>query len=827
MTSEENFNPSDAVIGLGRYIDEILEHSPRPRFLGCRIKQVGSIEETSLSLLQGINVLYGKNGAGKSQIIDAVSNLASGNTAIATSHSTLFFEWIRPIVSSNKYGFENFEGNPWSKFKRAPVVDDAYNIGLGSEELSVWVNTFNVWAMQAILYFCFIDSNESTEANDLLNFVLQTLLNLQNEPELDGSHETDGEPDDLRTHELPSSPIVENIGLLLETYGTHPDAEADYWNGAFRRHLMAMYHAATTSHCWSVPHEDDNEDSEEVTIKPLALLLLEAATRGRFVVEVRGQKLTLGLVSDVTPPSLMSELVNDAVLEMREMDEASASMVESFYEPIGEFGWMLFEGWYDLPEPNWWEGIIWSTEVEAPSIAYVLRENSRTLDEISLESISASCRHLIVNEPFQTLFERMSVFREKKMDLTSTEVDSRFESLIEKDSPGFVHAAARERLSDICSRANHILKELLENSPVIEGKFRSIYQWGSDGLVEWSGIDQAGIRMPLTNFSYAQNRWINFAIEVASIQDDCPLRLICLDEPEAGLHRRAERYLARGLANVVRSNNLTLLMATHSPEFLGLEGALLNHVHRDANGRTVVESLTNDLSSRLDDLGLDKSDLLQLCRLVLVVEGQHDLIVLQQLLGEELRLLGVEVLALRGLRNLKNASDAQLLFRFTDADVVYLADNENNERVSSIWHRAQAAPYEDALEILSEMTRGSANSEAVFLREFAALAHGFDASDRIHLAAVSKGDIIEYLPIEFFVDESFGVKDWDELRRNWEKLGTKKSLKAWMTQSFGSKFSDEVVRQAASAMDEVPEDLVNLLEMVRELIANRIKIQSS
>ena len=819
MATEDGITPPDAVIGLRRFIDGILEDSPRPRLLGCRIKEVGSIEETSLSLSQGFNVLYGKNGAGKSQIIDAVSYLASGDMAIASSQSTLFFEWTRPIVPTDKHRFQRYEGNPWPKFEGAPKISDAYNIGIGSNELEAWADTFNKWVMQAILHLCVSGSNETVEDNALFSYVITTLLYSQDE--LEQSDPAEGDEDDPETLDFTASPITETLSFLPEVSDMPPEKQREYWNGAFRRHLMATYHAASTAHCWTVPHEEEDEATEEVTIKTLALLLLEAAVHGRFVVEVNNSKLTLGLVSDVTPPSLMSELVSDAVSEMKEMARSDADMVECFYGPIGEFGSMMFEAWYELPAPNWWEGIIWSTEIEASSVAYVLREKSRTLDEISVESISASCSHLYPAEQFMTRFERMRLNQERKMDITSAEVDPRFESLIDRSSLNFVHEVAQEHLSSICSRANQILVELLENPPVVEGSFRSIYEWGSHGLVDWSAVDQSGIRMPLPNFSSAQNRWINFAIEVASISDDCPLRLICLDEPEAGLHRRAERFLARGLANVVRSNNLTALIATHSPEFLGLEGAILNHVHRDAQGHTVIESLTTDLSTRLNDLGLDKSDLLQLCRVVLVVEGQHDLIVLQCLLGEELRSLGVELLALRGLRNLKNASDAQLLFRFTDADVVYLADNENSERISSIWYRAQAVPYEEALEILSEMTRGSTNSEAVFLKEFAALAHGFDARSRIHFAAVSKGDIIEYLPIEYFVNESFRIKDWAELRRNWEKSGTKKSLKAWMTLSFGSEFSDEVIREAASAMDSVPDDFVSLLESVRKIASKR------
>jgi energy-coupling factor transporter ATP-binding protein EcfA2 len=772
-----------------------------------------------VSLLHGINVLYGKNGAGKSQIIDAVSKLASGDVSIASSHSALYFEWARPIVTSDQNQFELYEGNPWPRFERAPVIDDAYNIGLGSDELPVWANTFNRWAMQAILYLCLIDSDETTNQNDLLHYVMRTLLNIEDELEDSTPNTNDGA--DSADRSLPASPIVENIGFLTEVFGVNPTDQSDYWNGAFRRHLVAMYHAASTGHCWTVPQDDEEEDSDVFTVKQIALLLLEAAVRGRFVVQVRSQKLTLGLVSDITPPSLMSELISEAVSELEDMERPDASMVESFFEPVGEFGAGIFADWYETPYPNWWEGIIWSTEVEASSIAYVLREKARTLEEIVLDSLVESCSHRYPAEQFMTLFERMRVSRERKMDLTTSDMDRRFEALIDRTSSNFVHNDAQERLLRICARANQILQELLENPPVIEGKIRNIYQWGSYGLVDWSGVDQAGIRMPLANFSFAQNRWINFAIEVASIPDDCPMRLVCLDEPEAGLHRRAERYLARGLANVVQSNNLTALIATHSPEFLGLEGVQLNHVHRDAQGHTVIETLTSDLTSHLHELGLDKSDLLQLCRVVLVVEGQHDLIVLQRLVGEELRVLGVEVLALRGLRNLKNASDAQLLFRFTDADVIYLADNENHERISSIWYRAQAVPHKDALEILSELTRGSSNSEAVFLKEFASLAHGFEAKNRIHLAAVSKGDIIEYLPIEYFIAESSGVQDWAELRRRWTASGAKKSLKAWMSETFGSDFSDAVIGEAASAMDSVPEDFVRLLENVRKISSNR------
>jgi len=350
--------------------------------------------------------------------------------------------------------------------------------------------------------------------------------------------------------------------------------------------------------------------------------------------------------------------------------------------------------------------------------------------------------------------------------------------------------------------------------------------WNSDGVVEWSATDNAGLTMPIDLLSTAQQRWVKLAVEIASIPDNCPIRLVCIDEPEAGLHRRAERFMARGLQKIVTSQSLTLVIATHSPEFLGISDARLHHVHRNANGKTEIESLTNDLRQHLEEFGLDKVDLLQMCRMFLVVEGQHDAIVLGELIGDDLTRMGVEVVALRGLRNLKNASDAQLLFRFTDASVLYLSDNENHDRVSNIWNEARNASPEMAIEILSEISKGNKNSEAVFLREFATLAHTLDAKERIHLAALAYGDIIEYLPLQFFVPPTSGHVSWSQVRQAFAGSGTKKSMKTWMSGQYGSDFSDETIRTAVRSMDDIPEEFTKLLAFVRSIIEESVRKDS-
>lgn len=817
MNADDLGKSAEAMLLLRRFAEDANARPRRPRILGCRIEDFGPIENLSIELREGLNVLYGKNGAGKSQIIDAISQLASATTKDKYSGNSLFFEWTRPGLDPQLSPFENSEFSPWTRITGSPQIDDAYNLGLNAEEFPQWAHTFNQWAIHSLMFLALATVDENLTDDEFFSRIYDEYFGDDDEEKVeeDKPEEEPSKPQEKIS--LPISPITEALDFVMQVRGTSSSEILDYWDGPFRRHLFAMYHAATTNHGWTVPHEvEDGEDP--LAFVDLSLLLLEAAVKGRFALKHSEGKLIIGMVSDVTPPSLMSETISMATSEMVEEDEDDPSMVNSLYEPMGEWGSLLFSDWHELLNPNWWEGIIWPTRIEAGAVAYVLRENELSLKTITTRALMHSHGALPDPEAGISIVEILRQNRENRSDLTMQGPDIAFDYLIDRTQPDLISEHAKDQLDAIRVKANEILKLLLETPPTLDCQFRPIFQWESEGVVLWSAIDQSGIKMPIDMFSFAQVRWIRFAVEIASVPGNCPIRLICLDEPEAGLHRRAEKYLASGLQKLCAMENLTMVVATHSPEFLGLRDIPLNHVHRDAHGKTTIERLSEELEDRIDDFGLNRSDLLQLCRLVLVVEGQHDLIVLQELIGPELRSLGVEIMALRGLKNLKNASDAQLLFRFTDADVMYLTDNEDNDRVNSIWVRAQSAPAEQALDVLAEFTRGSANSEAVFIKEFAALALDFKARERIHLAAVSKPDIIEYLPISHFVNESFGISDWETARALWEKSKTKKNFKSWLALSYGSSFDDNTIRDATKSMDHIPTDFTDLLTSVHNLL---------
>lgn len=132
--------------------------------------------------------------------------------------------------------------------------------------------------------------------------------------------------------------------------------------------------------------------------------------------------------------------------------------------------------------------------------------------------------------------------------------------------------------------------------------------------------------------------------------------LLIIDEPELHLHAEAQREVSTWLLERA-SEGATVIVATHSPVLLGLppDRALLLRVDRDDIGQTKVSRFRDVLGELKDDskrLGVERADWLQVVRGIVVVEGEHDLKVLRKLFGEE---LADERLALHAIRGTKNA----------------------------------------------------------------------------------------------------------------------------------------------------------------------------
>src|SRR5262249_29518355 len=162
----------------------------------------------------------------------------------------------------------------------------------------------------------------------------------------------------------------------------------------------------------------------------------------------------------------------------------------------------------------------------------------------------------------------------------------------------------------------------------------------------------------IVNLSHAQSRWAVLSIRLGLAKLVGSIRsVIVIDEPERALHRRAERRLAYALREMANEFAVPVIVATHSPAFLEDRRATLHHVSRDTYGWTVTSPVPKQLLSHIEDLGLDVADLLQFCRVILLVEGQHELVIFRTLFGDRLAAAGIELFSVRGARSLRTAAE--------------------------------------------------------------------------------------------------------------------------------------------------------------------------
>ena len=377
---------------------------------------------------------------------------------------------------------------------------------------------------------------------------------------------------------------------------------------------------------------------------------------------------------------------------------------------------------------------------------------------------------------------------------------------------------------DLQDKVNVVYRQLLRDAPTLELIWSPPASWlAGIAPLRWtsrgkrSGPDGAGA-IPVAELSRAERRWAEVAIEwvLRQATGTKPL-VVLLDEPEAALHRTAEEHLAQGLASSSDRCDY-MILATHSPFLLDHDRMSPVRVHSVA-GVTHADRLERlDLES-LTELGLHPSDLLRRPRVILLVEGRHDEIILKELLGEEFHRLRVETLPVYAGRNMPHALEGRVLFDFTEAHIVALVDNLKADTVSTAWAEALALRDSDGPEAAGDLLRqrlsASQASENKFLAGFLSRAIDRGREARVSPFALSLPDIPWYLPVDSFVPDA---RSWAELDARRRKAAPDTALKAWLEQTHPTcKFDDETLRAACSRLDHIPEDFTSLLEHCRQV----------
>lgn len=371
--------------------------------------------------------------------------------------------------------------------------------------------------------------------------------------------------------------------------------------------------------------------------------------------------------------------------------------------------------------------------------------------------------------------------------------------------------------------ANAAYSSLLQDAPRLMLEVRKLGRWAIEGAVHWQVAYSKYVRVPVAELSRAESRWARIAVRRA-LDLSGGTSAVVIDEPEAALHRVAERHMARGLDGLTTLGP-QVVVATHSPEVLNTQSTGCIHVAKH-DGLTHVGQMPHLGPETLAELGLSPSDLLGLYRIFLLVEGEHDAIVIETLCREFLDAARVKIIPMRGGKKLPGTIESQLLFDLSDAHLVAVLDSVRAEDITAAWMEAQtrylSGDAEGAIDFLAHVFNEKRVMEHEWITKWLSRALQKGVHSRMNPYGLAARDIVEYLPVGLLVPKA--DKPWDELRREHDAamptLDRTKRLhefKTWLTHTYKADISVSNVRRAAESVTEVPEELWNLGYHLREI----------
>ena len=386
-----------------------------------------------------------------------------------------------------------------------------------------------------------------------------------------------------------------------------------------------------------------------------------------------------------------------------------------------------------------------------------------------------------------------------------------FEAIV--DDMYDIRPQVAERITELNESVNTVLALLLEDPPVVSLTLEHPNRW-LDGTspFRWIASDRDSLtEVPITSLSDYQYRWTLFALGLATSTAGDTEMILLVDEPERAAHPRAVDRLSTGLAEVADRLDATIFAATHSPRMLDDSDRRLVHVARDSRGRTCVSTLEPWLSTDTNALrevhGMSPSDLLQLTRRFLVVEGQHEIAALEVLIGDELAKQSVRMVAMRGTKNLLSLLDSQFLMHYSDAPFTILVDNVAAGKVRKVLDGLRSdRPNVGA--VMKPLSDGSPEEQTI--AELLSGAHRAGRLDRIEIFGLKERDIIRYLPASSFITDADSWREVDQRRDR--SLLFKDGLRA-----LGAQVSVAAVRRAAQSMDTIPAELGALLQACSQM----------
>jgi len=790
--------------------------APAQRIIGARIRDLEPIEQVDIALDPRFNVLYGLNGVGKSRLLHALSIDPS-----LTRSATIELHLSAPPGPVEPEHLERWldasPGNPW-KLMLGETQDGTPFPGVPENGPVAHLMIPVYEAARAILdrRHAQLPRHAQAVVFRLLEASAQTPQHLH---ELTGSSTLTRFVDAAVQVALDGRFIVrlDSGYLTLELAAERPDAHTTL-SGiiAENRHRVL-------------------QSSGVIDVKEL---------RNRLINEL-DQSMDW---QDVDAPDDFMMAALASMLEDRWMQAA----LESCFHPLLRAGIPgLLEDAGVGHHPAWHAAPL--LDVYVPI----------RLDETLGISILPEWRTTDLEELQRTTFAQLPPLLERIGGSTTPDRD--FGIVASRDGRAVFETnyANDADVSSIEWLANSIYQALMDDAPQLEIIQRSpagetrFFMWG---LLDWTAIEPPDRRLHVSSLSEARRRWAQFSISLAltlrgSIREHG--RLLIIDEPERGLHRTAERRLAAGLARLGRELDLTIVVATHSPSFLGLPGVMCHHLQRDARGRLTIRQLDGPLPDS-HHLGLSHADRAQFLRAIVLVPDELDAAAFEGFIGGSAIDHGIIIRALPDIGRYQDSWSGELedevddpdvvavrqILEFTDAQVLICADEsqlhflheaseeegefeepwyvdetddpDNPEVTEDTWAQLLALDVPGPA-VVPVSPEGSPNERFEFLvGHLMRLMDRTNASNRAHFVPFERSDLLAALSFS----KAFDFASTDAtllLARAWEgyySRGEETDPVEGISNFLGEVIDAASVRSAAEDSDTVPDAVTQVLDLV-------------
>ena len=328
--------------------------------------------------------------------------------------------------------------------------------------------------------------------------------------------------------------------------------------------------------------------------------------------------------------------------------------------------------------------------------------------------------------------------------------------------------------------------------------------------------------IPVSSTSKATQNIIGMALRIHSdIRSTSEVVIAVGDEIDQGLHSSAINGLYKMLSNSVR----TCFVATHSSVALSAKLGDRLHVHRGANGAVLLSPISNldFLSTSASKFGVRVNELIGMIDLVVAVEGLHDKLVLEHFIKLDERLSGSNILiiSMTGVNNATNLVDAKFLLSFTDLRILVVADNTSKSDLHETWQATGELLQsgQDPLK-LAKALRARADDlgkqkwhEQRCMVELLAVATERDLLHRLRMSGHG------YMDIEMLLDAKFfGLdKNWSELEAEFDLYkadvnSVRKNFKDFLRSFYSVSIDLKTIEIALSMTQETPQGIKSVID---------------